>query len=435
MSDLSLVDGPVPLLFNVLAVLGGLWLMAGGRRLWLRAVAPALLGGIAGMALLWYLAEEAYGWWDESFPRLLYFWAGGAVAAAILLVPRLLAGRRILGRVATVMAVLCVLLAAVAQANVQYALFPTVASVFTVEGLSAGSITAVVGSRPPDFPAPPATTESNWMPPPDMPAHGSVYRAAIPGTVSGYRGNDAYVYLPPAYLADPEGSNLPVLVLIHGRPGGSDSWTSSGKLAAAMDSYAAAHRGLAPVVVMPDLSMGGASRWPLCLDSGVARSATYLGVDVPAWVRGTLGAGTASKRQWAIGGLSSGGTCALQLAVNFPQAYPTFLDLSGESEPSVHGGRDRLVREYFDGDPDAFAAQNAQDVLARRTFPGTAGRFVAGIEDNKYGNELDPLYAAARKAGMQVRFDKVPGTHSWHMWAAELPRQMPWLMQRTGLVR
>lgn len=434
MSHLSLVEGLLPLLFNLLAALGGLWLLAGSRLFWLRTVVPALLGGIVGATLLWYLAEYAYGWWDESFPRMLYIWSGAAVAAAVLLVPRLLSGRGILQRTATVLAALCVLLAAVAQANVQYALFPTVASMFAIPDLSAGPITAVAGTRAPAAAPVPATTEKTWTPSPGMPAHGSVYTAAIPGTVSGYRGDDAYVYLPPAYLADPQGSNLPVLVMIHGRPGGPGSWLSSGNLAATMDRYAAAHRGLAPVVVMPDLSMGGASTWPLCMDSPVAQSATYLGIDVPAWVRGTLGAGTAETRQWAIGGLSSGGTCALQLAVNFPQAYPTFLDLSGESEPSIHGGRDRLVEEYFDGDTEAFTAQNALDVLHRQKFPGSAGRFVSGIEDSKYGIELDPLYAAAQESAMQVQFDKVPGNHSWRMWSTELPRQLPWLMQRAGLV-
>jgi S-formylglutathione hydrolase FrmB len=436
LSHVSLVDGTVPLLFNVLAVIGALWLLAGGRRFWLRAVAPALLGGIAGALLLWYLAEDAYGWWDESFPRSLYVWTGAAVAAVIMLLPRLLAAHGIARRAATILGALLVVLAAVAQANVQYAVFPTVASMFTTQDLAPGPITAVAGTRahPSGAAVVPATTEANWTPPPDLPARGSVYKAPIPGTVSGYRSEDAYVYLPPAYLADPKGSNLPVLVMIHGKPGGSGSWISSGNLAATMDNYAAAHHGLAPVVVMPDLSMDGASTWPLCLDSTVAKSATYLGVDVPHWVRSTLGAGTAGNRQWAIGGLSSGGTCALQLAVNFPQTYPTFLDMSGEAEPSVHGGRGRLVDDYFDGDEDAFTAQNALDLLSGHKFRGTAGHFVAGTADSKYGTELDPLYAAAKTAGMHVQFDKVPGGHSWRMWSSQLPRQLPWLMHRTGLV-
>jgi S-formylglutathione hydrolase FrmB len=435
MPSISLVDGTVPLMFNILAALGGLWLLAGGRRYWLRAVLPALLCGAVGALLLWYVAEVAYGWWDQTFPRFLYIWAAAAVSAVILMVPRTFVGRGALRRALAVPAAVCVVVAAVAQANVVYAAFPTVASMFTTQDLVQGPITTVAGNRSPASTATvPATTEANWTPPKDLPAHGNVYSVPIPGTVSGYRGGHAYVYLPPAYVADPHRSNLPVLVMIHGTPGGSGSWISSGNLAETMDNYAAAHRGLAPVVVMPDLSARGASKLPLCLDSRVDHSATYLGVDVPHWVRNTLGAGTAGRRQWAIGGLSSGGTCAFQIAVNFPRAYSAFLDLSGETEPSIHGGRGLLVDEYFDGNEKAFTHQNALNVLNRHKFPETAGFFVSGTADNKYGTELDPLYAAARQAGMHVRFDKVPGGHSWRMWSAQLPRHMPWLMHRTGLV-
>jgi enterochelin esterase-like enzyme len=434
MSNISLVDGTLPLLFNILAALGGLWLLAGGRRYWLRAVVPALFAGAAGALLLYYVAEVAYGWWDQTFPRMLYVWAGAAVAAVVLTVPRILAGRGVLRWAATLPAALCVVLAALAQANVQYAAFPTVASMFTTQDLVQGPISTVAGHRSHASATVPATTEANWTPPKDLPAHGSVYSAPIPGTVSGYRSGNAYVYLPPAYLADPHGSNLPVLVMIHGTPGGPGSWISSGKLATAMDNYAAEHHGLAPVVVMPDLSARGANKLPLCLDSPVDHSATYLGVDVPRWVRQTLGAGTAGGRQWAIGGLSSGGTCALQIAVNFPRAYSSFLDMSGETEPSIHGGRGQLVDEYFNGDEKAFTNQNALNMLTRLKFPETAGRFVSGTSDNKYGTELDPLYTAARNAGMHVRFVKVPGGHSWRMWSTELPRQIPWLMRMAGLV-
>ncbi|HXF03101.1 MAG TPA: alpha/beta hydrolase-fold protein [Arthrobacter sp.] len=434
MSDISLVDGTVPLLFNILAAIGGLWLLAGGRRYWLRAVVPALIAGTAGALLLYYVAEVAYGWWDQSFPRTLYVWTGAAVAAVVLIIPRILAGRGAVRRAVAIPAALFVVLAAVSQANVQYAAFPTVSSMFTTQDLVQGPITEVAGHRNHATSAKvPATTEANWTPPKDLPDHGRVYSAPIPGKVSGYRSGNAYVYLPPAYLADPHHSNLPVLVMIHGTPGGPGSWISSGKLAATMDSYAAAHRGLAPVVVMPDLSAPRGSKLPLCLDSPVDHSATYLGVDVPRWVRHTLGAGTAGVRQWAIGGLSSGGTCALQIAVNFPRAYSSFLDMSGETEPSIHGGRVQLIDEYFNGDEKAFIHQNALNVLAGHRFPKTAGRFVSGISDNKYGTELDALYTATRQAGMHVQFLKVSGGHSWRMWSAELPRQMPWLMRRTGL--
>ncbi|MFD1213257.1 alpha/beta hydrolase [Arthrobacter sp. GCM10027362] len=432
MSHLSLVDGPLPVAISILAAAGMLWLLAGGRRFWRLAAPLAVAGGAAGAALLWYAAEHAYGWWDESFPRVLYVWAGATVAAVLLLAPRLTASRGVVRRLASILAVLLVATGAVAQANTEYGAYPTVASMFADQDLAAGPITAVAGGRRNGAPLP-ATTEAGWSPPADLPGHGSVYRVAIPGTASGYRADNAYVYLPPAYLADPRRTNLPVLVMIHGRPGGPGSWISSGNLAQTMDDYAAEHDGLAPVVIMPDLSMGGAAAWPLCLDSQVAKSATYLAVDVPAWVRTTLGAGTAGSRQWAIGGLSSGGTCAMQLAANYPQAYPTFLDMSGEIEPAVHGGRRKLVQQYFGGSEARFRKQNALDVLAAREFPDTAGKFVVGASDAKYGAALARVFAAAREAGMDVRLEKFPGGHSWHLWSAALPAQMPWLMQRLGV--
>ncbi|MCG2623719.1 esterase family protein [Arthrobacter sp. I2-34] len=433
MSHLSLVDGPLPTAISLLAAAAMLWLLAGGRRFWRVSGPLGLIGGAAGAVLLWYLAEQVYGWWDESFPRVLYLWAGAAVAAVLLLVPRLVTTGGVVRRLATVAAALTVAVGAVSQANVQYAAYPTVASMFADQDLATGSITAVAGARHAGSRTIPATTERNWRPPADLPGHGSIYNVAIPGKVSGYRAGKAYVYLPPAYLAGSGNTNLPVLVMIHGKPGGPGSWISSGDLAETMDSYAAEHHGLAPVVIMPDLSMGGAAKWPLCLDSQVARSATYLAVDVPAWVRTTLGAGTANSRQWGIAGLSSGGTCTMQLAANYPQVYPRFLDMSGETEPYVHGGRTRLLRDYFAGDKTAFSRQNALDVLAVRKFPGTVGKFVAGESDAKYGAEMLPVYAAARKAGMDVTFEKASGGHNWRLWSAALAREMPWLMRQLGL--
>ena len=49
---------------------------------------------------------------------------------------------------------------------------------------------------------------------------------------------------------------------------------------------------------------------------------------------------------WAVGGVSYGGTCALQLATNHPDVYPTFLDISGSAEPTL-GDRGCTVAAAF----------------------------------------------------------------------------------------
>ena len=71
---------------------------------------------------------------------------------------------------------------------------------------------------------------------------------------------------------------------------------------------------------MPD-PLGSALANPLCLDSRLGNAQTYLARDVPAWVRAHLPVST-DPRNWAIAGLSEGGTCSWQLAVNAPADLP-----------------------------------------------------------------------------------------------------------------
>ncbi len=128
--------------------------------------------------------------------------------------------------------------------------------------------------------------------------------------------------------------------MLAGQPGSPEDWLNGGKLAMTMDAFAREHHGLAPVVVVPD-GTGSQLANPLCLDSQLGKVASYLAVDVPTWIKTHLQVDP-DPRSWAVGGLSYGGTCSLQLATNHPEVYPTFLDLSGQEEPTL-GDRRRTV--------------------------------------------------------------------------------------------
>jgi S-formylglutathione hydrolase FrmB len=197
-----------------------------------------------------------------------------------------------------------------------------------------------------------------------------------------------------------------------------------------MNRFAAAHAGLAPVVVVAD-PLGSQLGQTLCVDSKAGHAYTYLSVDVPAWIRAHLQVNP-DPRQWAIGGYSAGGTCALQLAVNAPTVYPTFLDISGQDEPTL-GTRSRTVAELFAGDAAAFKRVNPLDVLATRRFPEIAGLIVAGRDDAVYRPQAHTVLAAAQSAGMKVEYLELPGGHSWHVWAGGLEHGLPWVATRMGL--
>ncbi|WP_219151417.1 alpha/beta hydrolase family protein [Amycolatopsis sp. TNS106] len=257
-------------------------------------------------------------------------------------------------------------------------------------------------------------------------------QVAIPATASRFPvTRDAYLYLPPAYRTSPR-PLLPVLVLLHGQPGGPRDWINGGQIATLMDRFAAAHKGLAPVVVMPDAT-GSAFANPLCVDSRLGHSETYLTGDVPSWIKKTLQIDPDNSK-WAVAGYSYGGTCALQLALRKPAVFPTFVDISGQDEPTL-GSRARTVDEIFGGDEQAFRRFNPVDLLTTHSYPGSAGVFSVGRSDSVFLPQQKRVFEAAQRNGIKVTWRETPGAHNWQAWSAGLSDSLAWLAGRMGLVK
>jgi S-formylglutathione hydrolase FrmB len=427
--DAPLLSGPLPGVVAAAGVAGALFLLIRRpRRWWSRSVPAALLAAAAVTALAALLVDRVWRPFPDPVP-LPVLLLGGAAMAAVALAALGMRDRRWRGRVGAVVAVVLVVLASAEGANTMYREYPTLRTALGLPALDEIPFTQVplqeqvIGARS-GLPL-----SAIWRPPAGMPDAGVVTEIAIPAPVSGFAARPAWLYLPPAYLSRPR-AQLPVLVLLSGQPGGPRDWLDGGQLAARLDAFAAAHDGLAPVVVMAD-HLGAPLANPLCLDSRLGDVATYLSVDVPAWVRATLQVDP-DPAGWAIGGLSNGGTCALQMAVTAPQVYPTFVDVSGEAEPTL-GDRATTVQAAFGGDEAAFAAVNPLDVLARRQFPGTAGYLVAGRQDAVYLPQAQRVFAACQAAGMDVQLHLRPGGHTFEVWGPGLEEALPWLATRLGM--
>jgi S-formylglutathione hydrolase FrmB len=427
--DAPLLSGPLQVIAGAAAVAGGLFLLVRRSRHWWMRTVPAVLVVTAVLtALLALLIDQVWQPFPDDLPLRVLLLIG-AVLAAIGLAAVGMRARRWPGRAGAVVAVLLVVLGSAQGMNVVYREFPTLRTALGLPAVDQIPFTQVpvreqvIGARS-GLPL-----SAVWRPPAGMPAAGIVTEVTIPATVSGFTARPAWLYLPPAYLSRPR-AQLPVLVLLSGQPGSPDDWLDGGQLAQRMDAFAAAHDGLAPVVVMPD-HLGDPLDNPLCMDSRLGNVATYLSVDVPTWIRETLQVDP-DPSGWAIGGLSNGGTCSLQMAVNAPQVYPTFVDISGEDEPSL-GDHASTVQAAFGGDEAAFAAVNPLDVMARKRFPDTAGFLVAGEQDTVYGPQAQRVLAACRAAGMDVRLVLKPGGHTWDVWGPGLQDALPWLAGRLGM--
>jgi S-formylglutathione hydrolase FrmB len=452
--DWSLIGGPLPVILLVGALLALAWLAAGRNapgggwlRRWLRrggcgggaggappvrwlvVWVPLIVVAAAGViALVTWLINNVWRPFPDLLPFSVVLWSWVALAGLLLAVARQPLLRSWPRRAAAVAAGVLVLAAAANQVNDSFQAYPSLRAVLgpwlDPKPVFTGTVPVkqVAARRG-------QALEGVWDPPRGMPAAGAVYQADIPGVRSGFKARPGYIYLPPAYLAAPR-PQLPVLVLLAGQPGDPRNWVDSGQVQAIMDGFARAHDGLAPVVVMPD-DLGSEFANPLCLDSRLGEVATYLTVDVPDWVTSHLQVRPPGQG-WAVAGVSEGGTCAIQLATQAPRLYASFVDISGQAEPTL-GSRQLTVSRAFGGDAAAFARVNPAAVLASTRFPRSAGVFVAGTGDRLYTPQQQSMYLAARRAGMTVTLVYLPGGHGWGVGRGGLQHTVAWLAARLAI--
>jgi S-formylglutathione hydrolase FrmB len=392
------------------------------RRWFTRRVPVAVLAALVlvGLAQLALVVTKPF---PDGLPWVVPLWIGLGLLGTTLAVagwPRLRWWRRGL----TVLALVGVLLGAANNVNVVYQPFPTVAAALQLPPYDQVDAAEVLTED-----AVSTASLADWTPPAGMPDTGALTQVDIPATASGFPARPAWVYLPPAYLSSDRPA-LPVLVLLGGQPGSPRDWIDGGQLAHRLDAWAAAHHGLAPVVVMPD-DLGGEGSNPLCLDSALGKADTYLAQDVPAWITQHLQVDT-DHAHWAVGGFSYGGTCAMQLATNHPDLFPTLLDASGQRAPTLGSAADTL-QASFPGDQAALDAVDPLHLLAARQYPDLAAYLVVGKDDDDYRPQTEEVAAALEGAGASVVTTELPGGHSWDVWGPGLEGALPWLAQRLGL--
>ncbi|MGW0036339.1 alpha/beta hydrolase [Gordonia sp. NPDC003376] len=425
--DVSVIDGWLPVTLTVLGVLGLVWLIAARSSRYLGVVVPvvAVVAAVGAFAAHW-LIDDVLQIFPDAVPTPVYGWSALITFGVLLGIIRLIGpgwtrlGTTLRGRIVTAIAVLLVVAAGLMQINAEFGKYPTVGALAGIDDVETAELPATRAHTVP---------LARWRPPAGLDSRGRIATVAIPATASGFTARPAKVYLPPAYFTDPR-PILPVIVMLAGQPGSPEDWTVSAGIVDTLDQFAETHHGVAPVVIMAD-GTGSEFDNPLCMDSRLGNADTYLTTDVGRWAAHGLDVET-DRQKWAVGGLSYGGTCALQLATNHPDMYPTFLDMSGQWEPTL-GDRSRTVDAAFGGDTAAFIAVNPVDLMRSRKYPGVAGVFLVGASDHEYRPGLERLVPVAEQSGMDVRFDTIPGGHEFTVWGKGFRQELPWLAQRLGI--
>jgi S-formylglutathione hydrolase FrmB len=231
----------------------------------------------------------------------------------------------------------------------------------------------------------------------------------IPGTAVNFAAALAYIWLPPDF-ATVSHAALPVIIMLPGWPGNVQDWTRAGAITDIANTWARAHGGRAPVIVLIDEN-GAAGHDTECVDSTVGNAESYLTRSVPAFLENNLGI-VPNPSRWAVVGFSEGGTCALTLALRHPGLFGRFVDIAGDPAPNYWGGPVATLRVLYAGDTTAEDQHTPAWLLDHNRYPGMLAWFATGSAD-RLRYPTAHLVAQAAQAGIAVQSITDPGVHSW----------------------
>jgi S-formylglutathione hydrolase FrmB len=252
--------------------------------------------------------------------------------------------------------------------------------------------------------------------------HGEVITVRLAGARSGLVRN-ALVYLPAAYFQRSQAHRrFPVVELFHGYPGNPLNWLRQLHFDQTLDTEISAGRIPPLIAVIPtDNDHGHDSE---CVDAvGGQRNETYLAVDVPTDIQRQFRVLT-TPRSWATLGYSTGGYCAVNLALHHPDRYLAAASLSGYYTPLLGRGTDALY-------PNAAARRfNSPRWWVAHTSATTDLYLVASRGDPEAMVAVAGLRHAAHNRWPLVIVTLPAGGHNFDVWYTASLAAFQWLGAR-----
>ena len=235
-----------------------------------------------------------------------------------------------------------------------------------------------------------------------------------------------WVYTPPGF--DPSAATrYPVVYLFHGSPGQPSDWFAAADSANVMDTLLGAGLVRPMILVAVDVNgTGPSSRDTECLDSttGGAQVETYVTDVVVPWVDQSFPT-VPDREHRAIGGMSSGGFCALNLGLRHLDTFGAIMALEPYGDPGEGGRRMLATQEEFD-------ANSPSRYVPTMDFPEPVAVFLdGGTESPRVDREANRRLAAAlveRGQTVELREEKGQG-HTWAMVHAGLPYGLSFLSE------
>ncbi|USQ82724.1 alpha/beta hydrolase-fold protein [Streptomyces phaeoluteigriseus] len=256
---------------------------------------------------------------------------------------------------------------------------------------------------------------------------GQIQKVAVNGRTSGIA-SPAFVYLPPEYF-DPHdrARTFPAAVVLTGYPGTAEALVD--KL-----DYPRTARGLAedgrmrPMILVMMRPTVAPPRDTECVDiPGGPQTESFFAKDLPAAVAAHYRVNRAPG-SWGVIGDSTGGYCALKLAMHHPEVYGAGAGLSAYYKAPT----DPTTGDLFHGDETLRNEADLRWFLKHRPAPDTSLLVTSSkVGESNYKDTLK--FIELVKATDRTRISSIvleSGGHNFNTWRREIPPTLEWISGR-----
>ncbi|MGW8764820.1 alpha/beta hydrolase [Streptomyces sp. NPDC055815] len=254
---------------------------------------------------------------------------------------------------------------------------------------------------------------------------GQIQKVVVEGERSGIA-SQAYVYLPPEYFqAQYAKRTFPAAVVLTGYPGTAENLIKGLKYP--RTAYLQAKEGrMQPMILVMLRPTVAPPRDTECVDiPGGPRAETFFAEDLPKAVSETYRVGT-KARNWGFMGNSTGGYCALKIALHHPDRFAAGAGLSAYYKAA----EDVTTGDLFHGD----AALRRRGDLLWSLDHGKVGNTSFLVTTSKKGEgNLKATREFIRKVKSPAQVSSIvldSGGHNFNTWNREIPPGLVWLAER-----
>ncbi|MER7186342.1 alpha/beta hydrolase-fold protein [Streptomyces hyaluromycini] len=237
----------------------------------------------------------------------------------------------------------------------------------------------------------------------------------------------AYVYLPPEYFQPQYRTRtFPVVVVLSGYPGTARALVDKLHYPRTAQHLVRAGR-MRPAILVMLRPTVAPPRDTECVDVPHGpQTETFFARDLPDAVRAHYRAGKPGG--WGIVGDSTGGYCALKLAMHHPDVYTAGAGLS----PSYKAPTDVTTGDLFQGDRNLRNRADLWWFLRHEPAPDTS-LLVTSSKVGETNYKATLKFIASVEATKATRISSIildSGGHNFNTWRREIPATLQWISGR-----